>query len=120
MKYIALIILTLTLVTSAQARPVSYPGGWTVMIMNDKDSNSSHINYSPTAKYSIGWKHHYMRGTKSHMDFIQLNNLLKRWNKPGEQANFYLKSGAGAAYDGSNFEPAAFTGIALDLSLIHI
>lgn len=98
----------------AQARPVSYPGGWTAMFMNDKDTNSSHIHYSPSAKYSIGWKHDYLRDTKANADFIQLNNLIKRWNKPNEQANFYLKSGIGAAYDDGEFEPAAFTGIALD------
>jgi hypothetical protein len=114
MKYVLLILLLLSSATATEARPVSYPGGWTMMLMNDKDTNSSHIHYSPSAKYSVGWKHEYMRDSKANADYIQLNNLLKRWNKPYEQANFYLKSGAGFAYDDGEFEPAAFTGIALD------
>lgn len=114
MKYFLFIALLMFHIGYAEARPVSYPSGWTAMFMNDKDTNSSHIHYSPTAKYSIGWRHDYMRDTSAHIDSIQLNNLLKRWNKPGEQANFYLKSGVGVAYDGDEVEPSAFTGIALD------
>lgn len=113
-KKFLFIIAILILPNFAEARPVSYPSGWTAMFMNDKDSNSSHIHYSPTAKYSVGWRHDYLRDTKANIDSIQLNNLLKRWNKPNEQANFYLKSGACVAYDDGEFEPTAFTGIALD------
>lgn len=109
--------MALTLIAStipAQARPVSYPEGWTLMLMNDKDENSSHIHYSPTAKYSIGWRHEYMRDSGAHVDTVQLNNLLKRWNKPSEQANLYLKSGVGFARDNGDYSPAAFTGLATD------
>ena len=36
---------------------------------------------------------------------IQMNNLIKRWNKPESQANFYLKSAIGAALsDKADFE----------------
>jgi hypothetical protein len=114
MKHLLLITLLFTPFATAQARPVSYPGGWTVMLTNDKETNSSHIHYSPSAKYSVGWKHDYIRETGANIDSIQLNNLLKRWNKLSEQANFYLKSGVGIAYDGGEVEPSAFTGIALD------
>ena len=98
----------------AQARPISYPSGWTLMVMNDKDSNSSHIHYSPSAKHSIGWRHEYMRNAGAHVDTIQLNNLLKRWNLRKEQANLYLKSGVGVARDNGDYSPAAFTGLATD------
>lgn len=84
------------------------------MVMNDVDANSAHVHYSPTAKYSIGWRHEYMRAPKAHVDSLQMNNLLKRWNKKNEQANFYLKSGVGVARDDGEYNPAAFTGIALD------
>ena len=84
------------------------------MTMNDVDNNSVHIHYSPTAKYSIGWRHEYLRGPKAHADTMQLNNLLKRWNAPASQANLYLKSGVGVAYEDGNVDPAAFTGIAAD------
>ena len=36
-----------------EARPVSYPGGITLMQMNDTNKNSFHLHYSPTAKVSI-------------------------------------------------------------------
>lgn len=115
MKHILTTLFVCLLFTSAaQARPISYPGGWTLMLMNDKGSNSSHIHYSPSIYTSIGWRHEYLRDTKAHVDAIQMNNLLKRWNKPNEQANFYIKSGIGVARDDGEYEPAAFTGIAVD------
>ncbi len=106
----ALIILT----TPALARPVSYPGGWTLMTINDVDNNSLHIHYSPTAQYSVGWRHEYLRGPEAHADTAQVNYLIKRWNEPQSQANAYLKSGVGVAYDGDDAQAAAFSGLALD------
>lgn len=84
------------------------------MTMNDVDNNSTHIHYSPTAKYSVGWRHEYLRGAEANVDAAQVNYLVKRWNKPAEQANLYLKSGVGVAYDGDKTNPAAFTGLAAD------
>lgn len=108
------ILLLILLPQLVHARPVSYPEGWTFMTMNDTDSNSSHIHYSPTAKHSIGWRHEYRRDNSAHIDTIQLNNLVKRWNKKNEQANLYLKSGLGVATNVDGIEPAAFTGLATD------
>lgn len=103
----------------ALARPVSYPSGWTVMQMNDADSYNFHAHYSPTAKYSIGYKAEYWREKEWQFHGAQLNYLVNRWNQPNSQANLYLKSAAGIAYrDYQRFddktEPAAFTGIAMD------
>jgi hypothetical protein len=114
MRYLLITLAVFIWSSEASARPVSYPGGWTAMFMNDKDSNSAHIHYSPTPKYSIGWRHEYMRDSGAHIDSLQLNNLLKRWNKPKEQANLYLKSGVGVARDNGEYSPAAFTGMAAD------
>ena len=118
MKTIIFICAMLT-AYAANARPVSYPTGWTAMQLNDAESNSLHIHYSPTAKYSVGYKAEYMRDEEWQFHGAQLNNLVKRINKPASQANFYLKSGVGIAHsDYGNFsgkkELAAFTGIALD------
>lgn len=104
---------------TAVARPVSYPGGWTVMQMNDAVSNSLHVHYSPTATYSIGYKGEYFRDGEWQFHGLQLNNLLKRWNQPDAQANLYLKSGAGVAYsDQGSFddktEASGFIGLATD------
>lgn len=98
----------------AQARPVSYAGGWMAMFMNDKDANSFELNYSPTAFYSLGALHEYRRDEKYNADFVTLNILAKRWNLPQSQANFYIKSGAGVAYEDDETNPAAFTGIEAD------
>ncbi len=119
LTHTTLIMGALVLAFPAFARPVSYPGGVTAMFMNNGDVNSVHIHYSPTAKYSIGYKGEYWREGEYTFQGVQLNNLLKRWNNPDSQANLYLKSGIGAAYsDHGDFEhetePAAFTGIAAD------
>ena len=108
------------IIPSVQARPVSYPGGWTAMLMNDAFKNSAHIHYSPTAKTSIGYKFEYWRDSESTINALQMNNLIKRWNAPDSQANLYLKSGLGVAYsDAGAFDgetgAAGFTGLAADL-----
>ena len=101
------------------ARPVSYPGGWTLMTMNDGDKNSVHVHYSLTAKTSIGYKFEYWPDKELNLHALQINKLLKRWNKTESQANFYIKSGVGVAYsDLGLFDnesgASAFTGIAVD------
>lgn len=104
---------------NVQARPVSYPGGITAMTMNSGSANTLHLHYSPSAKYSVGYKGEYWRSGDYTIQAVQVNNLLKRWNNPDSQANVYLKSGAGIAYsDKGDFdgetEPAFYTGIAMD------
>lgn len=84
------------------------------MLMNDDDANSVHVHYSPTAKYSVGWRHEYFRNSETNSDTAQLNYLVKRWNGDGSQANLYLKSGAGVAYGDGDTAPALYTGMAVD------
>ena len=120
MKKLVLSLFGLCVISvSAQARPVSYPGGWTVMTMNSEDANSLHVHYSPSAKMSVGVRSEYRREGEYQLNTVQMNNLLKRWNKKDSQANLYLKSGLGFAYsDAGDFDgetdAAAFTGIAAD------
>lgn len=104
---------------TSEARPVSYPGGWTVMQMNDDDMNSLHVHYSPTSKYSIGYMTADWRADRYQTHSLQLNNLLKRFNQNDSQANFYLKSGVGVAYDYTNdrpdrTQPHFYSGLAMD------
>lgn len=103
--------------TDVQARPVSYPGGWTVMQMNNGKTHSLHLHYSPAANYSIGYRTEYMRESEYVLNSLQTNILLKRWNAHASQANLYSKSGAGFASkrQGKNEDGlAVFTGIAAD------
>ena len=101
---------------SLAARPVSYPGGWTMMSMNDGDRYSGHIHYSPSAFYSVGYKGEYWREFDFQIHALQLNNLLKRWNKRHSQANLYLKTGAGITSSDvtGDVDPVAFATIAAD------
>ena len=91
------ILFSFTYITITKARPVSYPGGLTLMLMNSSMKNSLHTHYSPAANTSLGYKIEYWRGDEFTLNMIQMNNLIKRWNKPESQANFYLKSAIGAA-----------------------
>ncbi|MDP2205862.1 MAG: hypothetical protein Q8K65_06090 [Alphaproteobacteria bacterium] len=111
--------LTLAAITPAEARPISYPGGWTSMTMNDGERNMLHLNYTFTPSFSLGYNAEYWREDQFQLHALQMNNLLKRWNNPGSQANLYLQSGIGAAYSDKrpfdrDWQPAGFTGIAAD------
>ena len=102
-----------------KARPISYPGGLTLMLMNNSMKNSLHAHYSPTTKTSLGYKFEYWRGSEFSLNLIQMNNLIKRWNQPESQANFYIKSGIGSAYsDRGQFKKkhsfAGFVGLSAD------
>ena len=101
---------------TAEARPVSYPGGWTVMQMNNGDGSSVHVHYSPTASDSIGF--YAERNWAEDVQFtgLQYNRLLKRWNGPASQANAYLKLGAGEAepFGDESGELSGFAGLAAD------
>ena len=102
-----------------ESRPISYPGGKTIMIMNNGYKNSVHFHYSPTSKTSLGYKFEHWRKNKFIFNGIQINNLIKRLNQPESQANFYIKTGLGSSFSlkkSSNNKQyfSAFTGIAID------
>lgn len=116
-----LIFLALAVVvaTPASAKPVSYAGGVSPMIMNNGEVNAASITYSPTAHYAIGFGVEYWREKDYTIQSLQLNNLIKRWNFPDSQGNIYLQSGIGVAYSDTGefeheLEPAAFTGVLAD------
>ena len=120
MRFLLLISAILVgLAAPAMARPISYPGGWMVMQENDGFSNNIQMQYSPTAKYSIGYDGEYWREKEWQFHGIALNNLLYRANNKDSQANFYLLSAGGIAYSdygkfSSKTEAAGFTGIEAD------
>tara|TARA_Y100000389_G_C17469812_1_gene529288 strand:+ start:4622 stop:5260 length:639 start_codon:yes stop_codon:yes gene_type:complete len=96
------------------ARPISYSGGSTIMQKNSSRHNSIHIHYSPSYKYSVGYKGRYFRDEKMWLNGLQLNNLVKRWNEPDSQSNIYLKSSIGNVRSGSHDDIYAFIGSAFD------
>lgn len=113
------LLLLLAMPAMALARPVSYPGGWTWMQQNDLNAYSVHAHYSPTARYSIGYKGEYWRQEDWQFHGVQLNTLVKRWNTPDSQANLYFKNAAGVAYSdfgtfNNRSQAANITSIAAD------
>lgn len=113
-QQISLTLLLCCFTLAVQARPVSYPGGWTFMQQHNVMMDSSHIHFSPTAKYSVGYKFERFRLQDAYSHAFQLNNLLHRFNHKGYQANIYLKSGLGIAHNSDRVAPALFSGIAMD------
>lgn len=100
----------------ADARPVSYPGGWTIMQQNNGDFSSVHVHYSPTFQDSVGLYAESNWAEDFSFAGVQYNRLLKRWNGDNSQANLYFKAAAGGAqgYDADDVDGAGFVGIAAD------
>lgn len=100
----------------AQARPVSYPGGWTAMQMNNGDYSSVHLHYSPTFQDSIGLYSERNWAEDWHFTGLQYNRLVKRWNETGSQANLYFKAGLGQVdrFGPGDTDLAGFVGISAD------
>ncbi len=117
--FVTLLGIGLILPSLVQARPVSYPGGWTFITMNDGTLNSAYVHYSPTAKISVGYTFEYWRDRELYLNAARVTHLVKRWNKPDSQANLYFKTGFGVAYsdagelDGET-SAAGFAGLAAD------
>ena len=114
---LALVIGFAWSVPPAEARPVSYPSGWTVMQKNNGDYSSLHVHYSPTFTDSIGLYSERNWQTDWHFTGVQYNRLVKRWNQTNSQGNLYFKAGAGQADpfgQGADVEAAGFVGVAAD------
>jgi len=100
MRFLATLLISMALLTAtAEARPVSYPDGWTVMLRNDAYQNSAHIHYTIDPQHSLGLRVRYDREGDFTFTGAQLNRLIKRWNKPDSQANFYGRIAIGQVSD---------------------
>ncbi|MCA8836727.1 MAG: hypothetical protein K0U66_08955 [Gammaproteobacteria bacterium] len=107
----------------AQARPVSYPGGWTTIQNNDASASTFFVHYSPTRHYSIGYRSEYRwrvpAADRWRTHGIQINVLAKRVNRDNSQFNLYVHAGAGVLGLGlSDLDDldlfSAFFGLSLD------
>ncbi len=113
------IVLLISYCNDGFARSVSYKDSWTILTMNDADSDSLYVHYSPESDYSIGLKGEYFRDRKYVVNLGQLNVLVKRWNMPGWQANVYVKGALGGAVTADNAKkvtgaPALMSAFAAD------
>ena len=94
-----IIILILSFfVSELNTRPISYPGGWTIIQNNELETNSFLLHYSPSSKYSVGSFSNYFREKKYLFQGLRVNFLLKRLNKKKSQTNLYFKSNFGKTF----------------------
>ena len=107
----------------AQARPVSYPGGWTSIQKNDYGSSILLVHYSPSRHYSIGYRSEYRwrvpAASRWRSHGAQINVLAKRVNNDQSQFNLYVHVGVGVLGLGlSDIDSldrlSAFVGMSLD------
>ena len=111
---IFLIAIFTLFISNLTARPISYSGGITIMQKNNFIKNSLLLHYSPTYKYSIGYKGEYFKKEQIALNSLQLNNLVKRWNMPAAQANIYFKTNIGNASKSSQNQLYSSIGVAGD------
>ena len=75
------------------ARPISYPGGSTIMAFSDNRKNSIYYHYSPSYKYSIGIENINDKVFSNNYSYARFTCLLKRKNSVYSQRNLYFQSG---------------------------
>ncbi|XBQ17677.1 MAG: hypothetical protein ABL308_07285 [Oceanicaulis sp.] len=103
---------------AAEARPVSYEGGWTVIGETDRESTYGLVHYTPHHEWSVGWRTEWMRESDVLFNGVQATHLVKRWFAPDSQGNLYASAGAGLA-EGIDANPmdaeaAGFIGVMAD------
>jgi hypothetical protein len=97
------------LAAPAATRPVSYPGGVTLMQEFDPMMGSVLLHYTPDPRHSVGGRYVRMRADDWQLAGAQGTWLARRWNMPAAQANIYLTGMAGAAWrDGATARPGGF------------
>ena len=95
----------------AQARLISYAGGWMFMSDNDQFANRASMVYSPTATTGIGPFIDHYRDTGGDLAGLDFNWLAKRWNNADSQGNLYFLSGLGVASGDGNQRLGGFAGM---------
>jgi hypothetical protein len=82
---------------TAEARPVSYAGGWTLIEETNRQTSTGLIHYTPDFRYSVGARVEWDRKSDILFTGVQGTWLAKRWFGEDYQANLYLWGAAGAA-----------------------
>ena len=75
---IAIFLFNILFISFLNARPISYADSWTLMSYNDYKKNSILIHYTPTSKYSIGYKSEYWQEEKHWLNSSSIL-YLPRW-----------------------------------------
>jgi hypothetical protein len=83
---------SLFLISSIEARPISYSGGSTLMSISDNLKDSTYYHYSPTYKYSVGVEQVKDKFFDKKFTYLRLTYLLNRKNTKNSQRNLYFQS----------------------------
>ncbi len=110
--------LAIWTIGNAEARPVSYEGGWTVIEETDRQSTSAWVHYTLTPTFSLGWRSEWDRRQDFVFNGPQATYLVNRWFGENYQANIYVFGGAGVATgvaeNDAGSRAAAFVGVLAD------
>jgi hypothetical protein len=99
--------------TGAQAKPIAYADGTTVMGEYGADTMVEvQAFYAPTYRYSLGGGHLVLRSdvddATRDITYARFNYLPKRWNMEAAQANVFVWGSIGGAHVGQSADqPAA-------------
>ena len=91
------LLLALVLAVEANARPVSYTGGWTIIETSNRQSTAALVHYTATPNLSVGGRVEWDRNADFTMTAVQPTWLARRWFGQDFQANVYLTGGLGLA-----------------------
>ena len=94
-KLAAISVLALFAASQAEARPVSYQGGWTVIEQTDRQSTALWVHYTLNPHLSLGWRSEWDMREDFLFNGPQATLLAKRWFGENYQANIYGIAGAG-------------------------
>jgi hypothetical protein len=93
--------------SASQARPVSYPDGWTLWASRDDAASSLLVHYTPMRAYSVGLRHEVEDLHERARTQAVLTWLAWRRNERHSQANLYLRGALGEADGHAGRETAA-------------
>jgi len=85
--------LLLVMLSQLEARPISYSGGSTLMMVSNEMQDSTYYHYSPTYKFSIGIQQVKDKYFNSDYSYLRLTYLINRKNTQHSQRNLYFQSG---------------------------
>lgn len=92
------LLLVLLAAHSAQARPVTYEGGWMLMNENRPDQTEAMVAYTLDTRVAVGLHYEEYRplGAPAR-EFIMpsISYLIRRFNENAVQANVYASAGGG-------------------------
>ena len=86
-------LVLLVFFISVEARPISYSGGSTVMLMTDNMKDSLYYHFSPTYKYSVGIETVKDLIFDQEYSYLRFTYLMNRKNTRNSQRNLYFQSG---------------------------